>query len=476
MKKPFFDKKLLMFHILVLLYPVFYFMQQNVAEFLPRTYGNTIFYLCVYALLISATYGIGVKFENNILKGLYLLLLAFGLWFVLICTLLMNEFVLAGAVVFTIIIFTYLIFYRHFIKQALAILSLMCLFSIGSYLYPIVCVSNAIVWSKYPNMPQKPNIYFVILESYQGNEALRELYGFDNSAFLSYLTQKGFTVYSDIYSTRAATRLSLLSIFDMVNHKDLYKQQHLLDGCFTGRVKCFVLDTLRKNGYRFKTVFATNYLIHGYFKHGDRNKCFMCDSLFRIFAQKHEKKYSTVTDFNNDIISAVNSLKKSDEPYMFITKVGGITENDYTYKGGVSHVPNGLRYTNKFEYIPALRAWYIDELKRENVELVRIIDAIEKKDPNALVIMFGDHGANFLDITKDMEALNANNIPIKNYVLDLFNVMVAIRWPKGVKGNYSWQFLPQLFPVVFDALGVPMNDVGISPVVYDHKNRAFVKK
>ncbi|MBI4232048.1 hypothetical protein HY605_02350 [Candidatus Peregrinibacteria bacterium] len=56
-----------------------------------------------------------------------------------------------------------------------------------------------------------PDIYYIIVDGYASNDVLGELYSFDNSEFLDFLTQKGFYIASESQSNYSWTRLSLAS-------------------------------------------------------------------------------------------------------------------------------------------------------------------------------------------------------------------------------------------------------------------------
>ncbi len=60
-----------------------------------------------------------------------------------------------------------------------------------------------------------PDIYYFILDRYAGQKSLSEQYNFDNSSFLSYLTNKGFYVASDSTANYPKTFLSLASSLNM---------------------------------------------------------------------------------------------------------------------------------------------------------------------------------------------------------------------------------------------------------------------
>jgi hypothetical protein len=60
-----------------------------------------------------------------------------------------------------------------------------------------------------------PHVFVVVLDEYARADILRERFGFDNSAFLAALRQRGFTVAARSRSNYTQTQLSMLSLFSM---------------------------------------------------------------------------------------------------------------------------------------------------------------------------------------------------------------------------------------------------------------------
>jgi len=61
----------------------------------------------------------------------------------------------------------------------------------------------------------KPDIYFIILDGYGRSDILQQLYGYDNSEFIAYLEQKGFTAPHYSRSNYPKTVLSVASTLNM---------------------------------------------------------------------------------------------------------------------------------------------------------------------------------------------------------------------------------------------------------------------
>jgi hypothetical protein len=62
---------------------------------------------------------------------------------------------------------------------------------------------------------QLPDIYYIILDAYTSTEVLDEVWDYDNSGFIQFLTDRGFYVVPDAHSNYALTFLSLASSLNM---------------------------------------------------------------------------------------------------------------------------------------------------------------------------------------------------------------------------------------------------------------------
>jgi len=69
----------------------------------------------------------------------------------------------------------------------------------------------------------KPDIYYIVLDRYANSKTLREVYGYDNSAFLDELRARGFAIADDAWGNHFKTALSLSSSMNM----DYLQSDHL---------------------------------------------------------------------------------------------------------------------------------------------------------------------------------------------------------------------------------------------------------
>ena len=106
------------------------------------------------------------------------------------------------------------------------------------------------------NSPNLPDIYYIILDSYARQDTLKEVYNYDNSQFIDYLTNKGFYVAPKSRSNYSHSAISLPSSLNMryLTQKELsfaWKSSLILDN----EVSRF----LKSKGYRY--IFVSGGLV-----------------------------------------------------------------------------------------------------------------------------------------------------------------------------------------------------------------------
>ena len=92
--------------------------------------------------------------------------------------------------------------------------------------------------SSLSNSENLPDIYYIILDEYARADTLKELYNYDNSEFIDYLTKKGFYIASKSRSNYSLTVLSLASSLNMEYRAPTFKNNK-------------VSQFLKSKGYRY---------------------------------------------------------------------------------------------------------------------------------------------------------------------------------------------------------------------------------
>jgi len=106
------------------------------------------------------------------------------------------------------------------------------------------------------NNNSNPDIYYIILDGYAGEETLRKLYDYDNTPFLSNLSQRGFYIVKNSTSNYQTSMLSLASSLN-----SSYLDENLIDLDWPNRndPKGKELVNLIENGYSIKFLKSQGY-------------------------------------------------------------------------------------------------------------------------------------------------------------------------------------------------------------------------
>ena len=135
-----------------------------------------------------------------------------------------------------------------------------------------------------------PDIYYIILDAYGRSDVLKTVYGYDNSAFVSWLRHRGFYVAEESRSNYSQTMLSLASSLNMMYLDASAMKAAALTPVDRQPLATLirenrVVHTLRARGYRF-VAFTTGY------------------SGVQFPQADEVRRFSTLTDFESSLLSA----------------------------------------------------------------------------------------------------------------------------------------------------------------------------
>jgi len=271
------------------------------------------------------------------------------------------------------------------------------------------------------NQKELPDIYFIVLDSYTSATILENDFQFDNSAFLNTLQGMGFEVIDDSYSNFDGTVYSLGTILNMeyvqsIIDPEVYDPGHrvLIDKSINSRVK----DMLAGYGYHF-TAFASDfpwliwrdadYLLepgkNNFMTSGINqfeylviqksilntillmDKSFL-DNLFFWSGKMGEDKY-------NEQLYLINHLSEvpQDGSPMFVYAHSTITHTPYLFHedGSMIRPSDQGSYLSDFT-AQNIRQSYLETIRFINKQLESQLSVLLQKDPNAIIILLGDHG------------------------------------------------------------------------------------
>lgn len=323
------------------------------------------------------------------------------------------------------------------------------LFSISNY--QLKSSTNEIYLTVEKNIPEinevenintsLPDIYYIILDGYGRQDVLQDLYNYDNSDFINYLTDKGFYVASKSSTNYNKT---LLSIPSTLNMDYFYNIREKLGVYETDR-KFFrtiikenlVSNILEKNNYTFVTLPYTwfgNYKnlksdIHlgGEHRQNSFNAILISKTpLYLLSAYWEMKTYQAKTLDIMERIPTIANLEETTFAYIHVmaSHPPFLFDEDGPVSKKEINCLSGGDGNDYYETCPGVKK-FRDDLTRQityfNNRFKNIIDEIlDKSDPEPIIIIQGDHGPGSSlhqgsleqsDLKERMSILNAYYVP-----------------------------------------------------------------
>lgn len=250
----------------------------------------------------------------------------------------------------------------------------------------------------------KPNVYFMIFDSYASPEVLRKYYGWNDHDFVNALRSRGFTVNENAFSNYPFTSLSINSYLNMgyVHEDPEFSSAKSKSAYLANRIKQNkVMSYFKSQGYN---VVAPN-------MGNEENKTKKenvavnnrAGSLFsnELMVSVIQTSFLRIIEFEllsdslrNAILSEMRDLSHADVPSKptflyshiicphppYIFREDGSKPKIYESAWG--------RFENRNEYIGQIR--FVGR------KIIEIVDSIKKRDPGAVVIVRADHGHGYI--------------------------------------------------------------------------------
>lgn len=271
---------------------------------------------------------------------------------------------------------------------------------------------------------KRPNIYLIIYDAYGSRALYSEVFGVDNSAIYGILADRGFKVI-DTYANYWATWSTMLSLFGgghhYYDHNVGNRDSALGRAIMNGTAFNPVFSTLWENGYRTQIIEPFHYLVK------EQGKL--------DFNHPEEPIYSGLRAFNNPWLDA--RLNLSVAPNSLEGYFKDMT--DVLFERLKVTASNGGRpwFTYVHFHFPAhgphpdLERTYPSRTRVANAHIASTTDRILQQDPDALLIIMGDHGSHrYYGDQWKVDDPNANfapgNIDKNVMALDFFGILVAV--------------------------------------------------
>ena len=276
------------------------------------------------------------------------------------------------------------------------------------------------------DVENKPNIYFIILDEYAGFIQLKNDFNFDNSNFSIELEKRDFFVGNESFSNYPNTSLSVPSIMNMI-YLDFIPDKLGKDSKNIRVVEKMinennVMKILQSNDYKITTLDG----VVGRIPNTYLADVTLCSSIFdinpdirknfalvyvpivglqelifdEVIRNKLECSFSALIDFNEDPKNpdfVVAHLRFPHSPYIYDSFGNSVSINDRGDKNA-----------------------YLEQLKFANKKTIEIIDSIQERSSENIIIVISDHGYR--------PYINWENPTIDDYIRG-FNILDAYYLP-----------------------------------------------
>ena len=273
-------------------------------------------------------------------------------------------------------------------------------------------------------LARTPHIYLICLESYHGFEAMQDLYGFANAGFRAFLEQHGFVVSPRTLSNYSFTTTSLQSQLQMGhhyaagtfgNHDSLYAR-----GFMSGSGTYYnpVLQILKRNGYDLVYLLPSDYYYRpgaGLVDHSLLKRSWPLAPLKASLPRLIGREPNTLVPDYEAKVAAELAAWPLNTPAFFFIKLGAEhSKHDYDYR------------TARTSFVSR----YVETVRRENPIIEHLCKLVMARDPQGIIILAGDHGAQSYRSPQRGFAtvLREDGISADRLVRDCHDVLLAIRW------------------------------------------------
>lgn len=265
----------------------------------------------------------------------------------------------------------------------------------GFYSVSKVQLKEKVVLYKSGDIAEKPDIYFILLDGYQGFSGLKKLWNFDNSELKDFFNKNNFFFAQNGRSVYNVTNYSMASTFNMnelvYDRKELYSKGNYL--ILAELIKQNpVVKYFEKSGYEFINlsfwdINDSNKLYEDiYFLR--RGNIYQARTLYGHFYEIYNEKFADMAEINLDIFKRLQKISYTNNgkpkfvyahitmphpPYYFDAEGN---RKDYSYSGDKKD-----------------KHKYLDQLKFTNRLLINSLRSILKSPgPEPVIIVQSDHG------------------------------------------------------------------------------------
>jgi hypothetical protein len=313
-----------------------------------------------------------------------------------------------------------------------------------------------------------PSVFHFVADGYARADQLSKRFGFDNRDFIADLEARGFYVATRAYSNYPATFLSISSMMSMKYMVTDETEPFVTRSEFYAAIRGDnpVAARLRGAGYRY--VYQGSAVWDG-------SKCLgledLCLSSGKVLQREvlnltplryflKSERPSTIGDVGRRIADVISDgapvflFSHTMPPHPPATFTSSCEE--IATKGGGSEQGAKQRLAAQAGHA-AKTNWidpdaYVRDLQCVNAQFIDVVDAIVARQPDAIIVVHGDHGTAFdLDWSLPIDAWPEEQFE------ERFSILLAVRLPPACSTHLYPTISPvNVYPIVLACLGNEM--------------------
>lgn len=289
------------------------------------------------------------------------------------------------------------------------------------------------------------SVYFIVPDAYSRADRLMAMFGHDNSGFLKQLADRGFTVADGALANFPVSTVSISSMLDMRYPEEVKKGTPATNQIYSTRIAGYnrAVREFKSMGYRY--VHAAGGDWGGSLCRGAEDLC--------LRGERHAKGFA---------ISQQEAALVAMTPLEIVLRAAGIElllQQNHTqsrFRANLNRIGKGpnfvfyhlmdahgapfdteCRYIRESSRLKAaasgsMRDVHAHTIKCTNRHLIKTIDAILSREPDAIVILQSDHGLGGPDWHRRV----FKNFSREDF-LNRYGILSAVRVPEGCRSYFA---------------------------------------
>jgi hypothetical protein len=301
--------------------------------------------------------------------------------------------------------------------------------------------------------PEKPDIYYIILDAYARHDVMKNVLGYDNSEFINFLKSRGFYVAEQSCANFPYTLMSLSSSLNMQYFEDVYKQEQKWSrrvkkkGLIEMIQRPLIARIMQSKGYQY-IHYATNCTLTETSDYADRlityNPLWMQSEFSQVLLRFTPLRIfePNIAYMHLNAFSEMKEMHKIPGPkFMFFHMICPhrpyVFEKDGTIRFEEPQdlvVENETGSQARLRRLATSRQQYVDQVTYLNSRMQEVIDHILANSKNPpIIILHSDHGSASLAGAGRTQNMKEENFNI--YARERLPILNAYYVPKAMRNK-----------------------------------------